>query len=627
MRSRGRRRVILAALALLIAGAPARADWKVHRGDSRALLERAEQALRERPDDDELARRLVRIAGVKGRAALLGRFSARATGATTYAPIAAYARLLLAVGDARGAAVAFSDALRLSPRSVPALSGRAGALAAAGTTDGALEAYDEALRLEQRPAARRRLIDAELALVSVRSLDGAPAVEVERTIALRREQARLDPDRDAGAARLADALEQAGRPAEAAAVLEARLPGGHAADRLELALRAARLRLADGEPEDAARAAALASELARQLPTADSDRRREVWSVALAAARRLGTMAELAQELGRLGNRGGTAEWDALGEARDELGDLEGALAATRTAAAHARHDPEIARRLVALLDRLGRDEEATRACEELAQRNPSHYRLALELAERQMHRGRREEAGATLDRAVARFRRDRAALLELATVASRWGDEQRALDAWQKLHRLDPNNEVAIVGLGEAQFQRGHKEDARRTWAALRDRQRAHPAGHLRFAEILLEHDFVADATAEARQAQALDPKSVAPHRLLAQLFERERKLDDAITEWNVVLGLAGAEAGSGPQDGVERAALRREARVRLLGLFARQGRARFDLQIKRLTVEAQSRPDDTEAALFLAEAEERAGDATGAMNTLRGLLARTRG
>ena len=83
---------------------------------SRALVERAEQALRERPDDDALARRLVRLAGRRGAAELRARFGARAAGATSYAPLAAYAQILLALGDAPAAAAAFGDALRRRSR-------------------------------------------------------------------------------------------------------------------------------------------------------------------------------------------------------------------------------------------------------------------------------------------------------------------------------------------------------------------------------------------------------------------------------------------------------------------------------------------------------------------------------
>jgi tetratricopeptide (TPR) repeat protein len=613
---------VLAAVLVSIARGSAQADWQVHRDDSRALVERAERALREQPDDDEVARRLVRLASRKERTALLARFRADAEREGSYTALAAYARLALALGEASQAAAAFDRALAISPRALPALTGRARALAAAGLETDALAAYDEALRLERRPGPRRHLLEAELGLLALRagqSTASPSPAELERTVALRRDLAAVDPDRDGAAARLADALEQAGRPQEAAAALESRLPPGRAADKLPLALRAARLRIGGGASEAAAAMQSMLG-LARQLPPSDGARRREVWAVALLAARRSGRLGELAQELGRLGDGAGAAEWDTLGQAREDLGDLEGALAALRAAAVRDPHDPDLAGRLVALLDRLGRDDEATRASEELARRIPSNPRFAIDVAERALRKGQRDQAAAALDRAIARFRGDRGALGELAGVASRWGLEERALAAWRRLARLDPRSEVALVGLGEAEFQRGHKDDARRTWAALRGAPRPSPAGHLRYAEVLFEHDFIAEAVQEARRAQTLDTKSAAPHRLLAQIFEREKKLDDAVTEWNVVLGLARAAPASAPTD--NQASLRREARTRLLALYARQGRGRLDTQIRRLAVEASAHPEDTEGRLFLAEAQERAGDAEGAAATLRALL-----
>ena len=120
---------------MLGAGA-ARADWQVHRDGSRALVDRAEQALRDRPDDDALARRLVQIAGRKQTAGLRERFRARAAASTSYGPIAAYAQLLLALRDAPAAATAFGEALRVSPDAPAALAGRARALALAGSLRG-----------------------------------------------------------------------------------------------------------------------------------------------------------------------------------------------------------------------------------------------------------------------------------------------------------------------------------------------------------------------------------------------------------------------------------------------------------------------------------------------------------
>ena len=73
-----RRLALVAALLVPIAATSARADWEVHRTDSTALIERAERALLERPDDDDVARRLVKLAGRDGRARLRERFRARA---------------------------------------------------------------------------------------------------------------------------------------------------------------------------------------------------------------------------------------------------------------------------------------------------------------------------------------------------------------------------------------------------------------------------------------------------------------------------------------------------------------------------------------------------------------------
>ena len=159
--------------------------------------------------------------------------------------------------------------------------------------------------------------------------------------------------------------------------------------------------------------------------------------------------------------------------------------------------------------------------------RLPDDSQLAVDLIDRQMRRGHRAEAAAAFDRAIVRFAGNRSALQSLAMLASRSGEDRRALKTWQRLHKLDPGNEIVIIGLGESQFQVGQKTEARATWAALRERVRPPVRGHLRLAEVLLEHDLGADAVAEAKRAQALEPKSIEPHRLLAQIFEHMKKVE----------------------------------------------------------------------------------------------------
>jgi tetratricopeptide (TPR) repeat protein len=589
----------------LVAAGPARADWQVRRDGSGALVERAEKAMHDRPDDDALARRLVRLAGRRGAAGLRARFGARASGSTSYDAIAAYAQVLLALGDAPAAAAAFGDALRLAPGSPAALAGRARALAATASPD-AGAAYDEAIARQSRPTPRRRLVEAALEILPT----DAHGADLERLIALRRELVRLAPDDDRQAERLADALAEAGRPAEAAAVLERQSSAREPLAKLALALRAVRLRVTD---HDAAGAAETVRGLLARIPASATESRRAAWASAREVARARGTLAALADELA---HAPGPVEWDLLGQIREELGDLEGALAATQTARQLVPRDVELSRRLLVLYDRLGRAGDALEAAGELSRENPSEIGFAIGLAERQARRGDRTAAGAVFDRALVRFSREPSALEALAEAAARWGDDARALRAWTRLVRVDPTSEVAVVGLGEAQFQAGHRDEARRTWAALRKRAATPAEGHLRLGELLYDHDLLDDALEEAHRAETTDRAGARTHRLVAQIDERQRRLDDAVAEWRRVLDLA-------PPTSRDQAGIRREARMRLLTLLGRLGRGRLDDEVRRLRDEALAHPGDLEKAMFLAEAEQRLGDVAGAIATLRALVA----
>jgi tetratricopeptide (TPR) repeat protein len=607
----GRRLVLTVVLGVAALGT-ARADWQVHRGSADALVARGEAALRDNPDDDALARRLVHLAGVKGATGLRVRFHERAAAAVTYAPVAAYAQLLLALGDAKEAAGLFARALELAPRSTAAQIGRARALAAVGATRDALAAYDLALGRGPGALLRRRIVEAELALLAQQPAGGDPA----RRVALRRELVALSPDSDIEAERLADALEAAGQSAEAAQALERRLPADDSPAKLALTLRAVRLRLADGDPADADRVATRLLALLRRLPAGARQDRRAVWTCAREVARRRGALGALAVTLAETP---GPVEQDILGQVRDELGDLEGALVATRAALEAAPRDAPIGRRLISLLDRLGRQEESAAVLDELERRIPDDVGFATELADRRFGSGDRAAAGAAIDRASAHFARQPEALQTLAECAARAADHGRAMAIWQRLRRLEPTSAPAIVGLGEAQFQAGRKDDARRTWSALRDRAGSTVAGHLRLAEILLDHDLFAAAIEEARAALAIDEGSAAAHRLLGQVFERQRRPEAALDEWSQVLRIASQVRGAA--DGAE---LRREARRHRLALLAQQGRGQLDAEVRRLQAETEAHPRDLEGAVFLSEAQQRLGDTTGASNTLQAILER---
>ena len=441
--------------------------------------------------------------------------------------------------------------------------------------------------------------------------------EAADEIAARRDLLALEPRDESAVLALVDALERAGQPSEAAQLLEQHLsklaPAARRA-KVGVSLRLAVLHETAGALD---RAAAVLVEVSEGLPAADTDRRREVWSRTIDVARRRGALGELEKRLNSPTLPRGAAEWQALSEVRDELGDLEGALEAARRARDLMPRKLELGRRVAALLDRLGRESEVTTELSALARLAPADARFTIELLERQFRTGRRDDARSELDRAITKFGGNAAALGQLADLAARWSENRRALDAWTRLLRLSPRDEMAILGLGEVQFQNHKKDQAIRTWQALREGRSSRAEGCARLADVLMEHDLLDEATAEALQAQSLEPNEPRHRRLMAQILERQHRPEAAIAEWERVLAMNG---------GPTRVAERREARSRILGILSREGRARLDERITRLRAQMSLDPSDRETALFLAEAELRSDVVSGAIDTLRATIARDR-
>ena len=117
-------------------------------------------------------------------------------GHAAYAPLAAYAHLLAALGDREGGGRGVRPGAAGRAQSVPALAGRPARSPHAGDDAAALAAYDDALKLERRAPARRRLIDAALAILARSAATPRQGRARRRRIALLRELARVDPERD-----------------------------------------------------------------------------------------------------------------------------------------------------------------------------------------------------------------------------------------------------------------------------------------------------------------------------------------------------------------------------------------------------------------------------------------------
>jgi tetratricopeptide (TPR) repeat protein len=580
----------------LVVASQASADWEIRRSGTHDLTERAARAFAEKPSDADLARHLLNLAGKARRAELLAQFCADAQAPAAHADrVLGCATLLFALGS-DDAATMFARAAALQP-TLAAFEGEGRALARAGRKEEARARHEQALALARRPTDERRLLEAVLGLD-----DGDPA----RELVLVERLAALDPRNGALVERQVDLLEKLGRPGRAADALEAF--GAHAREdeRFGFALRAAQLRDAAGEGERAA--AALAALLAR-TPRGATERRRLAWDRAVEIARHREALPALASELARAP---GALEWDVLAQVRDELGDLEGALAAALRAA-RGKPGPELGQRIVGLLERLGRNAEVASTYETFARAEPSQSTWPLALVEHELRQGRRRSAGEHLDAAAARFGRDAVALGHFAELAARWGEDGRALTLWERICRLRPGDERALRGLAEAQLASGQRALALRTWQRLRDHDPSRVDGQLRLAEVLLEHDFVDEARAQLPPVEGGLARSTRAHRLLAQILERQGQADEAVRAWEAVLALS---------DGAARSGERREARARILALLVRGNRARLEAWLRTLAEDVRKDPTNREQALFLAEAQQRVSNDAGAMTTLRAIL-----
>ena len=401
---------------------------------------------------------------------------------------------------------------------------------------------------------------------------------------------------------LARKLSDVGLPGHAARVLDDALRSKYKPPldlRAEMLRELATARDAVGEHDAAASAL---EQIVRILP-GDHWLRREALERLVALFRKRDDLRSLRARLVDLFRRPGFAEHEALARLCDELGDTPAAAAAYRRALALRPHVLELRQRLIALLDRSGRDDEALAEQERLARIAPGEPRYAIDLAERLWRAGRTDEALARLARLGARLPREAAVHEALANLYARWGRDDLARRATEQAARLSPDDETSIVALGEQRFQDGRKRAAVDIWRRLLEVIPVRERAHVALAEVLAEHDLPEEAIEHYQKALRAAPEDAAIHRALALLLERLKRGEEAQAAWENVLRTA-RDPATQPW--------RREARTHLVHLWEK---ART-LHARRGELQRAfgAKPPDAEAGYLLAEARLRLRDLDGA-------------
>ncbi|HWM86806.1 MAG TPA: HEAT repeat domain-containing protein [Kofleriaceae bacterium] len=305
-------------------------------------------------------------------------------------------------------------------------------------------------------------------------------------------------------------------------------------------------------------------------------------------------------------------EWDVLARLYEETGMQEKALDAYRKAVAKAPHELETQRRLIALYENSGREAEALRQYEAVIRVAPGEPRFQLELAERLWRRGDEKRAIALLRRVESRFGGDAGVQSALADLYTRWGKEDLALKSYERLTSIEPEELSHLVNLGDQHFQRGDKKRALAIWRRIIGRKSA--AGYAKLGEVYAEHDMLGEALDMYARALKLKPKDPELYKGRASVFERQRRLPEAVGDWEKALSLL-------PQGKAHRAT-RRDVRRQIVNLLKRAGGRALADRVDRWERGFASKPPDLEAGYFLSEVHLRQGQYRSARAVLEKLL-----
>lgn len=311
--------------------------------------------------------------------------------------------------------------------------------------------------------------------------------------------------------------------------------------------------------------------------------------------------------------RRGHFEWDILARLYEETGVSEKAIEAYRTAAKKAPHELDTQRRLIALLENSGREDEAIAQYEVVIRVAPGEPRFQLELAQRYWEKGNEKKALDLLQKIERRFPGDGGVHAAVADLYTRWGKEERALEAYVRLTKIEPDEVSHLVNLGEQHFQRGDKDKAVAIWKKIIRRKTA--ANHARLGEVYAEHDMLDDALDMFGKAIKLEAKNPDLYKGRAGVYERKRRWDESVADWDKVLELT-------PNTGANRPA-RRDARRRIVNVLRRAKGSKLNDRMTAWRGSFYDDPPDLEAGWFLIEGHLRLNRFAQAARELERMLA----
>ncbi len=326
--------------------------------------------------------------------------------------------------------------------------------------------------------------------------------------------------------------------------------------------------------------------------------------------RRSDTLRMLVAELAQLAER----DLDALitlARLHEELAEDELALARYREAERRRPTDEGIRMAVLTLLERMGRTEEVFQAWAALLKTFPNEPRYALKLAELYFQRARTKEAHDLMRRTSKSHPSDPGVHQALVELWLRFGDKATRAEVegeYKILMRLEPEERMHVVSLGEYYWSIDDKARALETWARLK-KMGPRGEGLLGFGEVLFDHDLVQEAREAFEAALEISPDEPRTLRALALLHEKVGRVAEALALWQRILELPVARSG----------AATREAREHLIELWEKLRRTKSELA--SLEARFSASPPDIAAGRLLAVALQKMGRTDDALKILERL------
>lgn len=329
------------------------------------------------------------------------------------------------------------------------------------------------------------------------------------------------------------------------------------------------------------------------------------------AFRRAGRLLEFLEGYGASWSRGTAEQQMSVADVYTEIGQLEDALGLYRQIRSRERSDTESRRKIIRVLERLGRSEEIVAAYEDLIRAAPGQQQFAFDLARYHIRQGDRGQARKVLDRVGTRFRDDAFVLLELADYYARWNFEEEARQTYETVLAREGQDDAVLIEAGDFYFERGERERAFEIWAGLVNSRLGEVAGKERLADLYLERGIINRGLELFEELLERRPEDERLLRALARGLERARRYEEALSAWERVLASAPMRQR------------RQEARARIVEIHQRQNTLQAAM---RHWEEAMAEDDDDglNGAFFLVEAYLRLREFERAETVLEALVER---